>query len=852
MVGGAIVARSPGEYHEMYLGEDQHTGTAEIVLESGSLSGGHVVLGFANVSKALIIGGIWSIKGTLWIGADYGGSLEILSGKLDATTIDMGSGALIEGQQRSLLINGGVITTVGIFANGVEDFIQGSTIEFEGGMLQAKEDNPNFIKGFGSGRVILNPKGGTIHTDRFEIGISSGIAGSGGLTVVGSGALMLGGTNTYSGTTFVRSGTFGQKEPNALSANSDVHVSSGAVLDIRGFHGTIGGLSGEAGAVVTNSGLQNSTLVVGMNNSSGTFIGTISDGNGGDSQIFLEKRGTGILTLSGSNSYTGVTIIHSGGVLVNGYLASPSIMIQPHGILGGTGILQGNILNSGWVSPAHDQIGTLNVRGNYMQDSGGSLLIQIAENNSHDKLKIDGKAELLGALQVEVWDGFVPPANLKLTILEAAEGVHGIFEYFSQGALQFKIDYTDNEVHLILSDPTFSGTTPTRNSVGKALNEAIVNGQAEGPLGEIVWILGSLPREKLGPGLDELTPKLALNFKEILFNAANIQYGQIVERLGAIRAGARGIALNGFSQEPMVQQMGAHEATYGKNQTVLVENAEASPWNIFANASGVFSKIVHAADLPRLYSTTGYFSAGGDCSLSQATNVGVYFGYQGITSWYSDGSRFKGNGVKFGLYGTGHWNGFYANAIVGGGYHSFGLNRSLNFGMKNWVARSHPSAGELNSLLGTGYELRIGDWRFGMNMSLQYTYLGISSFTETGAGNLSVKGSGQNPSSLISTLGGVISYLWEVFPGYKIIPIVGLAWQHEFLNYGQSIAGSFDNGTISAFQLTSVGSQRNNALGTTGLLIQLGHRLSSYFYYNPQFGGNVVSHGVLVGINYSF
>ena len=406
------------------------------------------------------------------------------------------------------------------------------------------------------------------------------------------------------------------------------------------------------------------------------------------------------------------------------------------------------------------------------------------------------------------------------------------------------------ESNRLIPDSKISGATPERKLVAKALNETIVNGNAYGELGEVVKILESVPGKYLGRYLDKLTPQMALSIKEIFLNISNTQYGQLAERLGDLRSGARGISLNGLNQEPMMEQRNAHEtALFGKK--VLYTVAETSPWNIFANASGVFSTITNVTDLPRLNAVTGYFSTGADYRLSQNSSVGIYGGYQGTKAWYADGFWLRANGIKFGLYGTSRWNGFYMNGIVGGGFHSIGLNRSLNFGSKNWAARSYPSAGELNSLLGGGYEAMWGKWRLGMNLSIQYTYLAISSFQETGAGNLNLRGSGQSANSLVSTLGGTLSYLWEIFPNCKIIPVLGLAWQHEYLNYGQKFIATWNSG--SSFQLTSVTGARNNAFGTAGFVAQLNPRLGSYCYYNPQFGGgDIVSHGVLIGLNYTF
>ncbi|SFU11553.1 autotransporter-associated beta strand repeat-containing protein [Mesorhizobium sp. YR577] len=88
---------------------------------------------------------------------------------------------------------------------------------------------------------------------------------------------------------------------NALSADSDHIIVSGAKLNLDGYDQTIASLAG-AGDVSLGSG----TLTTGGNNGSTIFSGRTT-GTGG-----LTKYGTGIFTLSGTNSYTGATTIYAG------------------------------------------------------------------------------------------------------------------------------------------------------------------------------------------------------------------------------------------------------------------------------------------------------------------------------------------------------------------------------------------------------------------------------------------------------------------------------------------------------------------------------------------------------------
>jgi autotransporter-associated beta strand protein/probable HAF family extracellular repeat protein len=87
------------------------------------------------------------------------------------------------------------------------------------------------------------------------------------------------------------------------------HIPTNAfsLLDLQGVDHSIGSLVW--GGTVTNSGASPATLTVGSDNTDTTFNGSIQDGN---SATALTKIGTGTLTLSGKENYTGGTVIAAG------------------------------------------------------------------------------------------------------------------------------------------------------------------------------------------------------------------------------------------------------------------------------------------------------------------------------------------------------------------------------------------------------------------------------------------------------------------------------------------------------------------------------------------------------------
>lgn len=721
----------------------------------------------------------------------------------------------------------------------------GSVTVTDRGAITAKD---LIVGNAGTGKLIVQDNGTVNAANTLAVGNQS--RGEGNLKIEG-------------GKVSAQDVTFGNTADSSGSIELDGGIlSTGSVRAYNDQH-TFAWDGGTLQATRSNktfiNGFQPNTLTLGENggiiDSNGYNIGINSEisGSGG-----LTKEGEGTLTFTKNQSYEGPTLINKGAVELNVKLTKSDVTIASDATLTGMGMVGGNVVNNGTLLPAWvvENPDTFTIQGNYTQGVEGKLEIPIIRDNYYSKVDVGGTAQLDGTVAPHFKKGYVPKSGTVFDIVTAAEGVQGEFNHVAlDGALQMDAIYDDTTAKLIVRQERFTGRTATQKSIAEALNETLDNGLAgtEGALGTFVWNLEFVPHGEEFQYLDQLAPFQAATIKDILFNATNMQYGQITNRLGNIRMGANGASFNGINTGSMEQQIAAHEKSVKDKdgKTIAYSNVETSPWSIFATASGIFSNMANVSDLPRYNVTTGYFSTGADLRLSENLHAGLYLGYQGTES-KSGSNHLYGSGIKYGLYSTAQWDGFYINAILGGGNTGYNLHRTIGIADDHWAARSSPSSAEFDSLLGGGYEWKLGNWRLGANASLQYTYAGISAFKESGADTLNVWSDRQNVGSLVSTLGANFSYIWNIAPGYQIIPTVGIGWQYEYLNNGQNIAAAFNNGAGPRFNYATTSGDRNTAFGTVGVGAQLGKHIGSYVYYTPQLGSKITSHGVLLGINYNF
>jgi len=150
----------------------------------------------------------------------------------------------------------------------------------------------------------------------------SGFTGSSSL-YVDQGTLILNGTNSYTGTTTINAGTL--------------------QVGVGGTDGTLG-----SGNVVNNS------LLV-LNRSDDLTLPNAISGTGS-----VTKQGAGVVTLAGTNSYSGSTIVSAGTLRVSGRLANSGVTVAPAAILGGTGSIAGHVTVQGTLAPGVSP-GILNV-----------------------------------------------------------------------------------------------------------------------------------------------------------------------------------------------------------------------------------------------------------------------------------------------------------------------------------------------------------------------------------------------------------------------------------------------------------------------------------------------------------
>ena len=436
---GPIIVAGTQNFEGLQFVADGYQFTGGVLNMLGDAPGGRPALSFVNVNSGLTVGigsvisgdapniGLYKIGGGTFVlsGANsYTGGTVISAGTLaiasDAnlgaasggltldggtlhTTADIGTsrsltlastGRLLTDAGTALTLTGPLSGAGSLDKDGSGDLIFAGAASYTGGTV-ISAGTLQIGNGGTSGSLAGNvANAGVLAFDRSDAAIFAGVvSGAGSLEQRGSGTTVLTGTNVYTGGTVISAGTLqignggtsGSIVGNVANAGvlafdrSDAAIFAGAVsgagsLEQRGSGTTVlTGTNTYTGGTIISAG----TLQIGDGATSGSIVGNVADAgvlafNRSDATIFagavsgavsLEQRGSGTTVLTGTNTYTGGTIISAGTLQIGDGATSGSIV----GNVADAGVLAFNRSDATIFAGAVSGTGSLEQRGSAAQ-----------------------------------------------------------------------------------------------------------------------------------------------------------------------------------------------------------------------------------------------------------------------------------------------------------------------------------------------------------------------------------------------------------------------------------------------------------------------------------------------------
>ncbi|PRA52480.1 autotransporter outer membrane beta-barrel domain-containing protein [Ochrobactrum sp. MYb68] len=645
--------------------------------------------------------------------------------------------------------------------------------------------------------------------------LDAAIPGTGQLRT-NSGTTSLTGSNTYTGGTWIGSGS---------TLNIGANGASGDLLGLIAVNGTL----------------------VFERSDTSTFSGTLSGAG------HVSKSGAGTLHFDGnSTAFSGITNVAAGALIVGSDIThgnavlGGSLLVSDNAILGGHGIVGSGtgstvtIASGGTLSPGNST-GTLIVNGDLILSVGSTYLAEIHGDGTADRVNVSGTATLSGShLVVTTLDASTSYQNgQNYRILNAADGVSGTFaDAVTQSAfLTLGLDYSDpNAVDLTINlnnggpgpvSPLFSTVAHTRNQ--RATAGALDTLAQSGPSLALYNHLLMMNAVDARMAFNSLSGEIHSSAKTALIEDSHFVRDAANDR---IRAAFGDVAA---SSMPVM--------TYAEGGPILVP-APTDRFAVWGHGFGGWGHSDRDGNAARLNHSTGGFLVGADAPVFDTWRFGVLAGYS-HTSFngkdrFSSGSS---DNYHLGLYGGSSW------AVLGGQlgfrsglaytWHDIDASRSVMFpGFSNSLTSDY-DAGTYQAFGELGYRIDTTIASFEPFANLAYVNLDTDGFTEHGSAAALSVGS-QSTDTTFTTLGLRASSNFTL-GGVDLMARGLLGWRHAF---GDNVPVSTQAFTGSdAFTIAGVPIAKDSVVIETGLDLSLAPTVTLGLSYSGQIASSARQHG---------
>ncbi|MEM7398572.1 MAG: autotransporter domain-containing protein, partial [Pseudomonadota bacterium] len=593
------------------------------------------------------------------------------------------------------------------------------------------------------------------------------------------------------------------------------------------------------------------------------------------------KEGTGIMTLSGANTFTGLTTVEAGTLIVDGSIAGPatvedgtlvvdgsvaSDVTVKGGRLEGIGRTGGLTVQGGVFAPGNS-IGTMTVNGNFALTSGGVYEVEVDASGNSDKTIVFGTVNLASSsLNVLAETGSYNQSTEYIIIEnDGTDAVAGTFASISTDLafLTPSVIYdgdTGNDVVLTLerNDTMFTDVADDENeeAVAGALDETSTD---DSLFNRILGLSAAGARQ----AFNALSGEIHASVTGTLADASRYAREAVMGRM--VQAGHQGRAL-GRNGPQSTEYVASHEAAYddaayddGAYRLGVADTAAearamrpaAQPvafWTQGFGAWGSFEGDGNAATADR---NLGGFISGMDAGLGGSWRVGVAGGAS-----FSDVSVAEraSNATTQTYHAGGYVNGDLGGVVLRAGglwaWSEIETSRAVVFpGFYEQQAADYDAeTGQVFGEIAT--PVRMGRVELESFAGLAYVSVETGGFQEKGGAEASLRSAGIDQTVGYATVGfrAATTAMWG---NVAVTPRIEAAWMHAFDEVTPEASLAYATTGI-GFDVAGVPLAEDSVLLDAGLDFSVTRRLSAGVSYSGQYADTVSDNAVKGRLTWSF
>ena len=794
---------------------------------------------------------------TLSGGNTYSGGTTINAGTLSGNTYSL-QGDIINNANLTFDQNGsgiyagdisgtGAVTKTGtaeVVLTGVTSHTGGTFVT--GGMLTGTTDN---LQGNIDNNAI-------VRFDQLLAGMFAGdMTGSGILAKYGAGTLTLTGTNTYSGGTVIAAGTL---QGNTDSIQGDIQNDAALVFDqtanatfVDDIFGT-GSLTKEGTGIITFTGTNSytgGTTISGggligntlnlqgdiLNNGALTFDQNIDDtyADAISGTGTLTKTGNGHLILTGANSYTGGTSVTVGKLSVNGTIVGTTT-VDTGAALGGDGNFGALVIN-GRAAPGNS-IGTMNVTGPVTFNAGSFYDVEVDASGNSDRIIATGALIINGGtVNVSAASGTYADTTNYLGILQGSSRT-GTFSGVTTDLafLTPTLSYTSTAVNLTLNRNDVDFNVVAADAVQAGVADAV---QGLGSGNDLYTAFSGLNMAEATQALDTLSGEHNAGTTTATYQSANAIRNVISSHTSSMR--------DRFdTNDPARIQPAAGDD----------DAEEEIPTYFWTEGFGTSGHTDAKGTAPAQNRESGGALFGGEAAPWSDIYIGAFGGYE-KTEIYTD-SQFANSdvdtwhaGIYASYYPSDRWR---LSGALTGGFHQIDTTRHIAFTGFSETPKGETNGYTISPSIETGYAMHAGGVELEPYAGLSVTTSHIDGYTEEQGGSANLDVSAVDKTNAAHSLGIRGSKTIGINDNYSMNVKANGGWTHTYGELSSFEEMRFASGAL-PFEVKGASIARNAATYGAGVDLNL-HKIDGQVYlnYSGVSGGGSDDNNVTAGFKMRF